>query len=120
MTMGERLALAKLVATVAADLDARGYPAAGVVREAARELLAASDDTKAQRPVERPEARSGVIPHRTDDGKVSSRSGGMVACRGARCSVTFTPRAPEEGGPPQVWCSQSCRLAHRQRGRRQG
>lgn len=36
--------LARLVAQVAADLDARGYHAAGVVRQAARALLDGQPD----------------------------------------------------------------------------
>ena len=37
--------LARRLALVASDLDGRGYPAAGIIRQAARALLEAPEDT---------------------------------------------------------------------------
>jgi hypothetical protein len=86
-----RAELVRLLATMAGDLERKGYPAAPVVRMGARELLEADREARDAR--ERLEELHGA------PGGLSGRS----------CAGCGSPLPVSVKGRPRRWCSERCR-----------
>jgi hypothetical protein len=115
MTKARAEKLAQLLTAVASVADAEGIEGGAELLTVAHRFLTAAHETAPQRPVD--ESGEGSVI-RGGQKAPTGQSGGVAACAGARCSAEFVPRPASEGGPAQVWCSEACRLRHRQRGRR--